>query len=55
MLIGNITKFNILDKSARVIKYAPDFVLTFPRDLTFKRLRWKEVTPQGKIDKEHFC
>ncbi|MEJ2441776.1 MAG: hypothetical protein P8Y06_02560, partial [Patescibacteria group bacterium] len=33
------------DEPAEVFEYAPDFVLTFPRDLTFKRLRWKEVAP----------
>ncbi|MBU0572378.1 hypothetical protein KKH23_01775 [Patescibacteria group bacterium] len=33
------------DEPAEVFEFAPDFVLTFPRDLTFKRLRWKEVAP----------
>jgi hypothetical protein len=33
------------DEPAEVFEYAPDFVLTFPRDLTFRRLRWKEVAP----------
>ena len=36
---------NNSDNPAEVFEYAPDFVLTFPRDLTFKRLRWKEVAP----------
>ena len=30
---------------AEVFEFAPDFILNFPRDLTFKRLRWKEVAP----------
>jgi hypothetical protein len=34
-----------VDEPAEVFEFAPDFVLTFPRDLTFKRLRWKEVAP----------
>jgi len=33
------------DTPAEVFEFAPDFILTFPRDLTFKRLRWKEVAP----------
>ncbi len=33
------------DEPAEVFEFAPDFILNFPRDLTFKRLRWKEVAP----------
>ena len=33
------------DDPAEVFEFAPDFILNFPRDLTFKRLRWKEVAP----------
>jgi hypothetical protein len=32
-------------EAAEVFEFAPDFILNFPRDLTFKRLRWKEVAP----------
>jgi len=34
-----------VDEPAEVFEFAPDFILNFPRDLTFKRLRWKEVAP----------
>lgn len=33
------------DEPAEVFEFAPDFILNFPRDLTFRRLRWKEVAP----------
>jgi hypothetical protein len=36
---------NNADEPAEVFEFAPDFILNFPRDLTFKRLRWKEVAP----------
>lgn len=34
-----------VDEPAEVFEFAPDFILNFPRDLTFKRLNWKEVAP----------
>lgn len=30
---------------AELFEYAPDLILTFPRELTSRRLRWKEVAP----------
>jgi len=34
-----------IDTPAEIFEFAPDFILAFPRDLTYKRLRWKEVAP----------
>lgn len=36
---------NNTDEPAEVFEFAPDFILNYPRDLTFKKLRWKEVAP----------
>ncbi|MGB6839245.1 MAG: hypothetical protein WBD86_00305 [Microgenomates group bacterium] len=45
---GVVLERDLTDNStepAELFEYAPDMVLTFPRDLTYKRLRWKEVAP----------
>jgi hypothetical protein len=46
---GIVLERDLLDDNANepaeVFEFAPDFILNFPRDLTFKRLNWKEVAP----------
>ena len=45
---GVVLERDLTDNStepAEVFEFAPDLIFTYPRDLTFKRLRWKEVAP----------